>query len=769
MSDGRPIERRATVAIEQMLVTALRSPERLARSAPDVIAAALRAPGAENARILGLRTLAALAYARPDLLRPAIVGPLASVMADPVSAPVAMAVADAFQCLVVSAAGPPAARAIIRLLGRGLSRHARGALLLALRSYAEWRPRLISLDAALLAVQGTPGPKSQGVILREVIERRVFAAPHQFSEDRVRRLIATVGDRARLRYTLAALAEHRGVPRAARARARRWLARRSSRGRSARDVLERLRAVVVIHNVDDGQGDEIVRVAPIVQALLDVNPLLRVTTLTKRVYLYDHPRVTPASILDAEAVERALGADAEGLIDFNVAAIPAPSFLPGLAQRVTEHLGARQLSVVIRGVTGRRHFSYDTVEVGGRLLAAPLGLDRVEVDNAYDATERLLVELGLRRRAGRDAPRAGSLFTAAPSGEARAAWRSLSRHFRRKVALVNPFGGQGRLKGFTLDKAARLAAELGSLVDEGFDVVLLASARPWAGPEMIAATLGHLDRARRAHLAVATDPPGAGGVLDHAAHAERPDVAPADRVMRRFKYFAVYADLIVTVEGWLMHLAYALGRPFRVLLAPHSSVSSWLPCGRGPDQQLVTAMSPLSPPDVGDLLGDDDPPPAPFHPRKAMLMAALRGLEHVRGPDAARLVRKALTSPDLDLRAVTLEILGRCGPAAHVKERLLAALADSAAPVRSAAARALLEADIDCKAELGPAYRDQLCAHVAIARQDWPTISMLGLPVLPALAAAASDGDDTIRREARWVAATLVAHRAPAVLANRNI
>src|SRR5262249_17317272 len=185
---------------------------------------------------------------------------------------------------------------------------------------------------------------------------------------------------------------------------------------------------------------------------------------------------------------------------------------------------------------------------------------------------------------------------------------------------------------------------------------------------------------------------------------------------------------------------------FRVLLAPHSSVSSWLPCARGPDQRLVTSMSPLSPPDVGDLLGEDDPPPAPFHPRKAMLVSALRGLGQVGRPDAARLARKALTSPDLDLRAGTLEILGQCAPTADVRKRLLSALDDSAAPVRSAAARALLGAGIDCRAELGPSYLDQLRAHVAIAHQDWSTITRLGLPVLPALAVAARDGDDTIRR-----------------------
>ena len=45
---------------------------------------------------------------------------------------------------------------------------------------------------------------------------------------------------------------------------------------------------------------------------------------------------------------------------------------------------------------------------------------------------------------------------------------------------------------------------------------------------------------------------------------ERPELSYADRVMRLFTYFAVSADLVVTVEGRMAHLAYTLGRPFRL-------------------------------------------------------------------------------------------------------------------------------------------------------------------------------------------------------------
>ncbi len=50
--------------------------------------------------------------------------------------------------------------------------------------------------------------------------------------------------------------------------------------------------------------------------------------------------------------------------------------------------------------------------------------------------------------------------------------------------------------------------------------------------------------------------------------------------MRQFLYFTRYAGLIVTIEGWLVHVAWCLGKPFRVLLAPYSQCEHWSPRAR---------------------------------------------------------------------------------------------------------------------------------------------------------------------------------------------
>ena len=217
-----------------------------------------------------------------------------------------------------------------------------------------------------------------------------------------------------------------------------------------------------------------------------------------------------------------------------------------------------------------------------------------------------------------------------------------------------------------------------------------------------------------------------------------------------------------------MHLAYAMGRPFRVLLAPYSSPFGWLPRGRGPRQRLVTSMSGVGAPDTGDFFGDGDPPPAPSYPRKPMLMAAVRGLAQIEGTEAARLLLKVLDSPDRDLREVAVEVLGRRGPISRVKEHLIAALGDADSAVRATAARALLDSGADCDWELGPRSRAQLLAHEAIARQDWAVLEALGVSGLPALAVATRDAGHIIRREARVVAAHLIGRHAPAVFAKRR-
>jgi hypothetical protein len=326
---------------------------------------------------------------------------------------------------------------------------------------------------------------------------------------------------------------------------------------------------------------------------------------------------------------------------------------------------------------------------------------------------------------------------------------------------VNSLGGAHPLKGFTREKAARLGAEISGLVDEGYAVILLPNGQPWGRAETLVATLGHLGPRRRPHVRIAPDP-AAPAELPDLAKRERPDVHGADRVMRLFKYFASYADLVVTVEGWLMHLAYQQGRPFRLFMAP-SSPLDWLPLGRGPRQQLVTAMSPLSAFDAEDLLRESDPAPQPPYARKQMLKAAARCLGDIGDERSVRLLLRVFDSPDPELRAVAVRALASGDVTPLMRARLRETLSDEAAPVRAAAARALLRWRARAETQPDGNDRARLLADVAIERQDWAAVWRLGPPALPALAATLRDPDPVIRREAGWVTARMIRQLAPAV------
>jgi hypothetical protein len=752
--NARAVERRGGDS-RAILRLALTAPERLTTTAAAVVAADLQRPQTDRTVIGALGALAALLYARPDLVRPSLVGSLARVTAGVVSPGLATAAAEAWQVLATSPVAGRAARGLIDVLGRRrLAPAARRPLLAALAAYARWRPDTLSLDATLRAAGAGPDATALDVILCQVIEPLIFTSPRAFTRARVDRLATIFAGRARLRYTLGRLVSRAGLPAGAKRRARRWLAPRLRPMNVPSTLGEKPCATLVIHNITDGQGDELVRVVPLLQSLLDVSSRLTATVLTRRSYLYDHARVTASPIQDDAAVDHALGARWDAIVDFNARTVPGVSTRPELEARVADYLAAHRLALVIRAVAGRHHHTFETVRVGDRSVARSVGLDRTDFENAYDASERLLIDLGLPLRPGRDDPGADSVLAGTRSGEAEAAWRRLRGRGLRPAALVNGFGGTHPLKGFTQDKAARLGAEIGGLVDEGYTAILLPNGEPWGRTETIMAALSHVGHRRLSHVRIAPDPAEPGEAPSFPG-GERPEVTGADRVMRQFKYFARYADLVVTVEGWLMHLAYALGRPFRLFMAPSSPVN-WLPTGRGPHQRLVVSMSRLSGLDVGDLLRDDDPPAQPSYARKLMLMAAARALGALPGAGSHRLLLRILASPDPELRAVAVDALASDGLTSAARARLHEALDDEAALVRAAAARALLREAGDAELRRDPRHRRRLHAHVAIARQDWSALLRLGAAALPALAATARDPDPILRREARWVAAHLL-------------
>jgi len=294
-------------------------------------------------------------------------------------------------------------------------------------------------------------------------------------------------------------------------------------------------------------------------------------------------------------------------------------------------------------------------------------------------------------------------------------------------------------------------------VAEGFFVVLLPNGTPWGTQALASDVVRRLPAEARASVVVAPDPQGRTGDRKHRRASGPETLSHADQIMRCFKYFAMYADLAVTVEGWLMHLAHQLGKPYRLLLLPYSHLFAWHPYGSDRHQRVVANMSATwgegSP--AADLLAVSVRPPLPGYPRKDVLRFVLQGLGELDDPAALAPLFQACASPDRDVRATAVEALCRHrGP--KVKEVLLAALADNTAGVRSAAATGLLAMRADCSRELGADYRRMLRCHILVCSRRWRAVLSSGPAALYPLSLAVEDEDVVVRREAAWVASQLI-------------
>ena len=738
----------------RILETALTRPSDLTPAALTTVAAALDPRDSTG----WAPALAGILYARPDLAGSTLVDRLGALLeVDGVAQPVVDTVAIALVGFAGSDLAAPALETLVRLLRReALDPATRTRLVSVLRAYASWSSELLDVDALLELAASPPLGAHRDALLGYVLEPLLASAPEGVTDAVLQRLVEAFEGCARLPYALHLLGERPGTTPPAGRRAvgvaeQAFPARAAAHAVLARQPFH----LLAVLNVRIGQGDEIVRLVALLQALLDANHGLRVTVVTTRTYLYDHPRVRTVPILDHAAVGAALGTQYDGVIHVHEPGVPEVAWDPSLDARVRDLIATRRPALVVTGDVGYNHFVYRAVELDGRDMAAERALDRPMLDNIYDGCARLLAELGLRARMGEERPAGPSILTGIPSLDAERAWACLTAGLPPPIALVNPYGGAHRIKGYPPDRPERLAAEVDGLVTEGYSVVLVPNGTAWGTREAASGVLARLAPRVRRRAAVAPDPADP-DLARSVGFTERSELPDADRAMRLFKYFAVSADVVVTVEGWMAHLAYALGRPLRLVLQAQSHSFDWHPAPRGPRQRLVGALSPCAGPTPPETLRETDPPPLPPKHRKPLFEAALGGLPGLGGRAVPILVR-ALASRDHDVRAAAVAALGRLLPAEAPRGYLLAALGDPEPLVRQAAAEALLAGGADCARELGPQCREQLLAHRAIARQDWQAVQRLGATALPALFVAAGGENDPIRREARWVAARVLA------------
>jgi ADP-heptose:LPS heptosyltransferase len=698
--------------------------------------------GARAERSLLLAILAAAAD-DPVSLDPALGPSVVNMLLRPADPGAEQLAGRALRALVAGPAAGPALDALQDALADRPSQ----PLLDAVEHAAFWSPGGLDLRR-LLAVAGALGPSERERLVHGVLEPCLLADPAAGREALVE-LERLMPDHPSLRYLGAYLSgstPHDDLAAPAAARLGRGPAR-----------------ALVVQNIDDGQGDELIRVGPILEALLTFNRRLEAVVLTARPYLYAHPRVRVVRLDDAAAAAAALNGAYDVVVDFFEPNVLEVNHDPGLAARLDAARRARPPYLLLAADKGHNQFTYQRVDLDGEPLAARLGLDRQRVPNVYETTHRLCAALGLPVRLGERQPGepiiAGLAWPAAD-----AAWAALvaPNGRGRPVALVNPFGGAEPLKGYVERRLDDLVERLRALLAEGLFVVLAPNGQPWGSVAVVRRLLDRLAAEERGHVGVAPDPAdGAGTARLDFPDGSSVEVPHASRQMRQLIYFVRRADLIVTVEGWMVHAAALLGKPYRVLMLPYSHGRDWLPYGRSARQDVWRA------PHRGG-----EGPPLPEQPRKLALLDLLRALGEHGDDGALPLVRSALASEDRDVRLAGAEALGRLAGPERATE-LVALLDDSSGRVRAAAAAALLELGEGVlagaaggrssatpgpgAADAGPLDRALLRAHRAIGAdaRDWRELLEIGAGALPALERALADDDPVVRREAAQVHAWL--------------
>jgi hypothetical protein len=767
--DSKPGDRERLLELVRMSLT---RPDALTAASLGRFAGALVLDKNDHERCeLALASIAALLYSRPDLVGASIVDQLASLLStSSLPESIGQSVVKLFAFLAASPHAPYAWEQVSLILGDDrLDARTRDRMLPLVSEFLRWSEDIVGVDAVITLAQSPALANHRTWLFDEAIERLVYRAPEAFTPERLALIANLFADAPRYPHVLYSLAQRQSLAEDTRGRLTRELAGRFPFQDVAAAILKNGQiSLLVVLNVGMGQGDDMVRLAPMLQGMLDANPALSVTLITWRPYLYDNDQVTTVQITDDAAVREALTGSFDGVIEFFQPEWSGFTFKIEVHVGIEKYVAEHNPALVIKGDLGRAYehhaggrlpFLYQTVKIGDIEIAQSRGLDQCTVKNVYEPTMRLLAELGLPQRAAEEIALAPSVLTGIPSADAGRIWAELIATApdagKRPVALLNPFGGSGITKGFH-EQDALVAAEIAALVEEGFLVVVLPNGQSWGRRAAIGAILSRLDAGVRANVRVAPDP----AETDEGAQValfERAKLAYRDQVMRMFKYFAAYADLSVTTEGWLAHMAYILGRPLRLFLAAGSFAHDYHPRFRGPHQTQVPALSSSAAPEHSRtaLLRDGDPPPLPHQPRKPLLELALAGLGRFGDARDATAARLASKSPDAYVRTWAFAALGRIAPH-EAKVELIAALQDRWPGVMREASQALLRAEIDCSRELGAHYPELLQGYIDIDKQNWDAVAALGPKVIPALSQAANSDLHDVKDGAKKLLARIL-------------
>ena len=595
-------------------------------------------------------------------------------------------------------------------------RWARKALALLVQS-VDLRPDTVDPSELARCAANLERPELM-VLIRMVFVPIMLSDPGAVTIEQLEDAAALLGSHYELRYLYAALANQPEAPPEVRTFAANEFPQHFALAERVRTTLSRrpLR-ILCVQNIADGQGDEFIRVIPLLQALLDDYPSATAVIVTDRGYLYRHSRVTTLSFDETTRVGAAMNDGVDVLLEFVDREQPHLNHDPLLPQVINELRAHQRLAIDVSQGKRWNQFTYSHVLVDGMDWASALSVDRPLEPNVYDPAVRLIAELGLTVRVGEQPPEGEWLLAGEESPHLTAEWTRLAdRRDGRRVALLNPFGGNARLKGFTPIAFPDLARLIQNLVDEGFDVLVAPSGQAWGTVGTCRAVLSLLDAGVQKRVQV----------LDGAA-------SPSDFIQGLLS-FITRVDLVVTVEGWMMHAAYLAGKAYRLLTLPESDPRTWQPWGRSANQRIwAHARSHQS----GQI-------PLPEQPRKQAWIEMLRRIDDQRwGPMLVEIAK----SDDQDLRRMSIDAMARSETSDA--QRLTNWLDDPSHRVRGSAAAALLDHHRDALGK--PPIPDvdwlNVVRLVGGGPPQWTHVIAMGAAALPALYSLLNVDNPVTRRE----------------------
>ncbi len=438
------------------------------------------------------------------------------------------------------------------------------------------RPELKELIAATQA-----DPVMTKLLVEELLEPLVFCRADLFDVDLLN-LIAGNSHHSLLKYFLFYLKNRPAVTLEAKERAEELLLSEVFiLGGRPRKIIAEAKAIAVVHAVNDGLGDELIRNGQLVQSLLAENPQAQIYLWTTRPFLYEHPRVKTFN-LDDKHLKRSLSRLAQQSFDVVVRHGSKNHDLDKKIHGVMRILKKRhppRLYIETSKVgpaSSCQHYT-KSLELDGKNFAPHIGFEIERAQNVYEGNFRLLAELGVPFLCPHEDTSVNNVLAATPSPKALALWYDLTKSKKplQPVAILNPFGGQASDKGITIDVSDNnkyqgvndhnlLLAWIRGLINDGYFVLLTPNGTEWGDQKTARQILDLLTHDEKESLVITPD--------------------PEDMPAGSLKFFVSQADFLKTVEGGLMHTAAALGKEFESAFMPGSGDERWIPFARSVEQ-----------------------------------------------------------------------------------------------------------------------------------------------------------------------------------------